>query len=112
MLYLLNDRNSTRSVRLTSPSVWSPLSIPNSDLPSYPSTSQLLTAIYSFITHQRSEDTQYLYGASVIIVEGILALNDPRMRDLFDLKVFVNVSSLAAARGFRSSRFHELTLCF
>ena len=43
-------------------------------------------AIYSFVTHQRLPETQYLYGASVIIVEGILALQDESLRELFDLK--------------------------
>lgn len=44
------------------------------------------SAIYSFVTHQRLPETQYLYGASVIIVEGILALQDESLRELFDLK--------------------------
>jgi uridine kinase len=34
-------------------------------------------------------EKKYLYGASVIIVEGIMALQSPEMRALYDLKVFV-----------------------
>jgi uridine kinase len=34
-------------------------------------------------------EKKHLYGASVIIVEGIMTLMSPEMRDLFDLKVFV-----------------------
>ncbi|KAL0580943.1 Uridine kinase [Marasmius crinis-equi] len=45
--------------------------------------------IYSFAEHQRLEETQYLYGAAIIIAEGIMALHDPMLRDLYDLKVFV-----------------------
>ncbi|EAU85440.1 uridine/cytidine kinase [Coprinopsis cinerea okayama7 len=45
--------------------------------------------IYSFSEHQRLEEKKYLYGASVIIAEGIMALVDPSLRALYDLKVFV-----------------------
>jgi len=43
--------------------------------------------VYSFSEHQRLEETKYLYGAAIIIAEGILALHDPAMRELYDLKV-------------------------
>lgn len=49
--------------------------------------------IYSFVQHQRTNETTYLYGASVIIVEGLFTLNDPQVRDLFDLKIFVQADS-------------------
>ncbi|KAI0710271.1 armadillo/beta-catenin/plakoglobin [Earliella scabrosa] len=49
--------------------------------------------IYSFTEHQRLDETKYLYGASIIIVEGILALHDPALRDLYDLKIFVQCDS-------------------
>ncbi|CAO1614007.1 unnamed protein product [Sympodiomycopsis kandeliae] len=49
--------------------------------------------IYSFVQHQRTDETTYLYGASVIIVEGLFTLNDPVVRDLFDLKIFVQADS-------------------
>ncbi|KAG7532162.1 hypothetical protein FFLO_03790 [Filobasidium floriforme] len=49
--------------------------------------------VYSFDEHQRLEETKYLYGASVIIVEGILTLCSPELRDLYDLKIFVNADS-------------------
>ncbi|KAL7422385.1 Uridine kinase [Cryptotrichosporon argae] len=49
--------------------------------------------VYSFVHHQRMPETKSLYGASVIIVEGIMALNSPEMRKLYDLKVFVNCDS-------------------
>jgi uridine kinase len=37
------------------------------------------------------EETKYLYGASIIIAEGIMALQEASLRNLYDLKV--NVSS-------------------
>ncbi|KAK4685916.1 uridine kinase, partial [Tremellales sp. Uapishka_1] len=49
--------------------------------------------VYSFVHHQRMPEKKYLYGASVIIVEGIMALESQEMRNLYDLKVFVNCDS-------------------
>ncbi|KAJ7126961.1 armadillo/beta-catenin/plakoglobin [Mycena epipterygia] len=45
--------------------------------------------VYSFTTHQRLEEPKYLYGAAIIIAEGIMALQDPGLRELYDLKLFV-----------------------
>lgn len=48
--------------------------------------------IYDFVTHSRSKtETTIAQPASVVIVEGILAFHDPRIRDLMDLRVFVRV---------------------
>ena len=44
--------------------------------------------VYSFELHQRTAETQYLYGASVIIIEGIFVLSDPELRKLMDMKIF------------------------
>ncbi|KAF8071904.1 armadillo/beta-catenin/plakoglobin [Lyophyllum atratum] len=49
--------------------------------------------VYSFSEHQRLQETKYLYGATIIITEGIMALHDPALRDLYDLKVFVQCDS-------------------
>ncbi|KAK7033152.1 Armadillo/beta-catenin/plakoglobin [Favolaschia claudopus] len=49
--------------------------------------------IYSFVTHQREDEPKYLYGAAIIIAEGIMALQDPSMRELYDLKLFVQCDS-------------------
>ncbi|KAI0690169.1 uridine kinase family-domain-containing protein [Cytidiella melzeri] len=58
--------------------------------------------IYSFSRHQRMDETKYLYGAAVIITEGILALHDPVLRNLYDLKIFVQCDSdLMLARRIR-----------
>lgn len=39
------------------------------------------------------DETKYLYGASIIIAEGIMALTDPALRNLYDLKIFVQADS-------------------
>lgn len=49
--------------------------------------------IYSFITHNRTEDTISTHPKKVVIVEGILIFTNPEIRDLFDIKVFVHADS-------------------
>ncbi|KAJ7227218.1 armadillo/beta-catenin/plakoglobin [Mycena pura] len=49
--------------------------------------------IYSFTTHQRLDEPKYLYGAAIIITEGIMALQDSKLRELYDLKLFVQCDS-------------------
>ncbi|RDI09717.1 uridine kinase [Flavobacterium sp. AG291] len=45
--------------------------------------------VYSFITHNRTSDTIITHPRKVMIVEGILILADARLRDMFDIKIFV-----------------------
>ncbi|CEL04450.1 Putative Uridine kinase [Aspergillus calidoustus] len=45
--------------------------------------------VYSFVEHQRQRHTTPLYSPHVLILEGILALHDPRIMDLLDVKIFV-----------------------
>ncbi|KAF9238732.1 hypothetical protein DTO006G1_8381 [Penicillium roqueforti] len=45
--------------------------------------------IYSFAEHQRQRNTTTLYSPHVIILEGILALHDPRIVEMLDVKIFV-----------------------
>lgn len=49
--------------------------------------------IYSFITHSRNDETIITYPKEVIIVEGILVFTHPELRELFDLKIFVQTDS-------------------
>ena len=46
--------------------------------------------IYNFQTHCREEGTQKIESAQIIIVEGILLFTVPGVRDLLDLKIFVD----------------------
>lgn len=48
---------------------------------------------YSFTLHERTDKRTNLYGATVVIVEGLFTLFDPAVRNLFDLKIFVEVSA-------------------
>jgi len=45
--------------------------------------------IYSYLTCSRGEETTTVHPKHVVIVEGILILTHPELRDLFDIKVFV-----------------------
>ncbi len=49
--------------------------------------------IYSFVQHTRTGDTVVTHPRKVMIVEGILIFNDKRLRDLFDVKIFVHADS-------------------
>lgn len=46
--------------------------------------------IYSYVTCARSKKTILIKPSRVIIVEGILILTSPRLRNRFDIKVFVD----------------------
>ena len=45
---------------------------------------------YSYLTCTRQEETGTVTPTDVVIIEGILVLNDPVLRDLMDVKVFVD----------------------
>lgn len=49
--------------------------------------------VYSFIKHNRTDDTIVTHPRKVMIVEGILIFTNPELRDLFDIKVFVHADS-------------------
>lgn len=49
--------------------------------------------VYSFVKHNRTGDTILTKPRKVVIVEGILILTNPEIRDLFDIKIFVHADS-------------------
>jgi uridine kinase len=49
--------------------------------------------VYSFVKHNRTGDTIKTHPRKVMIVEGILILSHPEIRDLFDIKIFVHADS-------------------
>jgi len=49
--------------------------------------------IYSYLTCARATETVTIQPKPVIIVEGILILTNPRMRDRMDIKVFVDADA-------------------
>ena len=46
--------------------------------------------VYNFVTQTREEKRVHVEPKPIIILEGILALEDERVRELADIKVFVN----------------------
>ena len=53
----------------------------------------VLSPTYDFTVHNRSEEVKLQHPAPVMVVEGILVLHDPALRDRFDLKVFVDADA-------------------
>jgi uridine kinase len=49
--------------------------------------------VYSFVTHNRTDDTIFTHPRKVMIVEGILILANAELRDLFDVKIYVHADS-------------------
>ncbi|MFL1011912.1 uridine kinase [Flavisericum labens] len=49
--------------------------------------------VYSFVKHNRTYDTILTHPRKVMIVEGILILTNPELRDMFDIKIFVHADS-------------------
>jgi uridine kinase len=49
--------------------------------------------VYDFVSHTRSEKTVIVPPAQVVVVDGILLFSDARVRDLCDVKVFVDADA-------------------
>ena len=49
--------------------------------------------VYDFTQHNRSDETIEISPRSVIIVEGILIFEDQALRDLMDIKIFVDTDA-------------------
>ncbi|HUQ18965.1 MAG TPA: uridine kinase [Gemmatimonadaceae bacterium] len=49
--------------------------------------------VYDFVTHLRSDDSVRIEPADVIVIDGILLFVDERVRDLCDVKVFVDADA-------------------
>ncbi|RSK39264.1 uridine kinase [Mangrovimonas spongiae] len=49
--------------------------------------------VYSFVKHNRTGDSIITKPRKVMIVEGILILTNPELRDMFDIKIFVHADS-------------------
>ncbi|KAG1688579.1 Uridine-cytidine kinase-like 1 [Nymphon striatum] len=49
--------------------------------------------IYSFTTHAREKNKNKMYGANVIIFEGILSFHDRQLLEIMDMKLFVDTDS-------------------
>ncbi|MFA6830294.1 MAG: uridine kinase [Bacilli bacterium] len=49
--------------------------------------------VYDFVHHTRSEKIEVINPAKLIVVEGIMSLVDKQLRDLGDLRVFIDASA-------------------
>ncbi|WP_455543984.1 uridine kinase [Intestinibacter sp.] len=49
--------------------------------------------VYDYTQHTRAEEVVEVHPKKVVILEGILILEDPRLRDLMDIKVFVDTDA-------------------
>ncbi len=49
--------------------------------------------IYDFTTHVRTVETTRIEPAPVVVVEGILTLAIPKLRDVFDVRIFVDTDA-------------------
>ena len=48
---------------------------------------------YDFVNHTRSDITEICYPCDVLILEGLFVLEDPNIRDILDVKVFVDTAA-------------------
>ncbi len=49
--------------------------------------------VYDFSVHNRSDAVTRIYPSRVIIVEGILIFQDPALRELMDIRIFVDTDA-------------------
>jgi uridine kinase len=49
--------------------------------------------VYDFVRHRRTERTRRIEPLPVVLLEGILILAEPRVRELLDLKIFVDTDA-------------------
>lgn len=49
--------------------------------------------VYSFVKHNRTGDTILTHPRKVMIIEGILILTNPELREMFDIKMFVHTDT-------------------
>ncbi len=49
--------------------------------------------VYDFATHTRRPETRHIEPKPIIVVEGILVFVEPKLRDLMDIKIFVDTDA-------------------
>ena len=49
--------------------------------------------VYNYAEHNRSQETTELRPSRIIIIEGILVLENPELRSLFDIKIYVEADA-------------------
>lgn len=49
--------------------------------------------VYSYVDYNRTDQTVEIFPTKVLIVEGVLIFQDPALRELFDIKIFVETDA-------------------
>uniref|UniRef100_A0A8C9RRB4 uridine/cytidine kinase n=1 Tax=Scleropages formosus TaxID=113540 RepID=A0A8C9RRB4_SCLFO len=64
--------------------------------------------VYDFVTHSRKEESVTVYPADVVLFEGILMFYSQEIRDVFQMKLFVDTDAdtRLSRRGTRGDRNH------
>ncbi|EJP25779.1 uridine kinase [Peptostreptococcaceae bacterium AS15] len=63
------------------------------DLKSLMSGKSIDMPVYDFAEHTRKSETVHIVPTDIIIVEGILVLDDKNLRDLLDIKIYVDTDA-------------------
>ncbi len=53
----------------------------------------ILCPVYDFAQHTRSQDTILVKASPIIILDGILIFSEPKLRDIMDLKIYVETDA-------------------
>ena len=53
----------------------------------------ILCPVYNFTQHDRSEETLYIASKPVVLIDGILIFSDPGLRQLMDMKIYVETDA-------------------
>ncbi|MFH2102985.1 MAG: uridine kinase [Chloroflexota bacterium] len=54
---------------------------------------KVMVPVYDFASHSRTDKTFLVQPRGVIVVEGILIFSEPKLREIFDIKIFVDTDS-------------------
>ncbi len=46
--------------------------------------------IYEFATHKRKKETTHFPAKDIVLVDGILILSQPKLREIFDYSIFID----------------------
>ena len=49
--------------------------------------------VYDFVVHRRRAETRLVQARPVVLIEGILLFNEPRVRELLDFKIYVDTDA-------------------
>ena len=53
----------------------------------------ILCPVYDFTQHDRSDDTLHIAAKPVVLIDGILIFSEPRLRQLMDMRIYVETDA-------------------